>query len=117
MIKVVFKKIEQSKMTTDLVRSRLEDVVTKFPDLSKHSLKALVYAENTSTQAGPDVFGVKLIVDGKKFKKIVLEKKGRNLYVALGDLCDSLLERLNRVLDKQRVKRRVQAQKMDVVEV
>ncbi len=117
MIKVVFKKIEQSSMTKDLVTSRIEEVMEKFPDLKNHSIKALVYADNTAVQAGPDVFGIKFMLDGKKFKKLILEKKGRNLYVALAELCDSLLERLNRRNDKDRARKRQQKQTIEFLEV
>lgn len=105
MIKVIFKKIEKSRMTTEMVTNRLMDVVEKFPDLQEHQLKALVYTENTSRQAGPNVFGIKLVITGKKYRDIILEKKGLNFYIALAELTDCLLERLNRFGDKIRIRR------------
>lgn len=61
--------------------------------------------DNSPSQAGPDVFSVKIQCHGGRYSGVILEKSAATLYVALADLVDHLLERLNRYGDKSRVKR------------
>ena len=109
MIKVIFKNVEKSKLAENIVQSKLNEAVDKFPDLANHQLQATLFAENKPSQPGPDLFGIKLIVRGKKFYNLVLEKKGSTLYLAVAQLCESLLERLNRATDRSRIKRRIES--------
>jgi ribosome-associated translation inhibitor RaiA len=111
MIKVIFKNVEKSKLAESIVESKLAEAVDKFPDLAHHKLQATLFAENKPSQPGPDLFGIKLIVRGKKFYNLVLEKKASTLYQAVAELCEGLLERLNRATDRTRVKRRTQERK------
>jgi ribosome-associated translation inhibitor RaiA len=113
MIKVVFKNIDKSELAKDIVRSRLGETVDKFPELqAHHKLAVTLSMENSPLQAGPDLFAVKLVITGKKFDGIVIEKNAANLYLAVAELCEALLERLNRATDRSRVKNRAQARKV-----
>lgn len=106
MINVVFKNLEPSELARAAVCERIEHVIEKFPTLINHKIVATVSMENSPTQAGPDVFGVRLRIAGKHFSNIEIEKKCNNLYTSLSMLCESLLERLNREGDKKRIKNR-----------
>ncbi|MFM8269576.1 MAG: hypothetical protein ACKN9V_05240, partial [Pseudomonadota bacterium] len=63
-------------------------------------------------QAGPDLFGVKVRIQGGAYHGIILEKKSSSLYVALADVADHFLERLNRFSDRTRVKERTQERRL-----
>ena len=60
--------------------------------------------KNSPFQAGPDVFSVKIQCHGGRYRGVILQKSASSLYIALADLVDHLLERLNRYGDKSRVK-------------
>jgi ribosome-associated translation inhibitor RaiA len=109
MLKIHFKDLEPSEMAREIVTTRLGDMISKFPDLQNHNMTCTLSGENTPTQAGPDLFKIKLILTGKKFSNIVIEKKAPHLYLAIALLCESLLERLNRATDKSRIKKLRQA--------
>jgi ribosome-associated translation inhibitor RaiA len=109
MIQVIFHNLEKSELARAAVIERLQETVDRFPELSDHRMTITLRMYNSPVQAGPDLFGVKLHISGVKFDNIIVEKKAASLYVAIGDLCESLLERLNRRTDKVRVKTRTQA--------
>lgn len=111
MIRVVFKNLQRSVFLRQAVIDRIEMLMDKFPELKSHRFHAKIYSENKRTQPGPDVFGIKLFVNGKKFKSLVLEKKASNLYQAITDLHEVFLERLNRATDKARVRKIKQARR------
>ena len=68
--------------------------------------------ENSPTQAGPDLFKVKLHILGARYDGVIVEKENSNLYAALAELSDHMLENLNRFGDKVRVKERTQARQL-----
>ena len=111
MIRVIFKDLEKSEFAKDLVLERMESVIEKFPELNVHKMSATLSMENSPHQAGPDHFTVKLFIDGKRYKSIVIEKSAASMYVALADVVEHALERLNRYGDKVRVKTRKQTRK------
>lgn len=106
MIHIVFKNLEASELARSAVLQRIEHVVEKFPGLSDHKITTTLSMDNSPTQPGPDLFGVRLRIAGKYYSGIEIEKKSSNLYLALSALCESLLETLNRQGDKKRVKNR-----------
>lgn len=112
MVLVKFKNLEKSDLTRDAVESRIELLVEKFPDLNDGNVQVTLEMENSPTQAGPDLFKVKLYISKGRYKGIVIEKKDLNLYVALAEVVDHMLERLNRFGDKVRVKERTKARKV-----
>lgn len=112
MIQVKFKNLEKSDLVRTVVTERLQALVDKFEDLEKSTLKVILEMQNSPTQPGPDVFVVKLLISGGRFKGTFIQKSSANLYSALADLIDHMLEKLNRAGDKKRVVGRSQARKL-----
>ncbi len=118
MIQVKFKNLEKSEMAREAVQERIETLIEKFPDLSKCKIQITLEMENSPLQAGPDLFKVKLHVARGRYDGITVEKSDASLYVALAEVVDHMLEKLNRFGDRQRVQERTKARKIvrEVVE-
>lgn len=112
MIRVVFKNLEKSELAREAVMERLEILKEKFPDLARSQMRATLERLNSSRQPGPDLFSVTLQVIGGRYGGIRMEKSEPNLYAALANLAEHMLERLNRYGDRDRVRRRGQARKL-----
>lgn len=112
MISIVFKNLEKSELAREAARERMETLIEKFPDLQRSRMRVTLSMENSPTQAGPDLFRVKVFCHGGRYRGVGLEKTSTNLYVALADVVDHLLERLNRFGDKHRVIQRQQSRKV-----
>ena len=106
MLRIVFKNLDRSELARELVEERLEASFQRFPDLRSNQIQVTLEMENSPTQAGPDVFSVKLHISSGRYQGITLEKEGQNLYQALAEVNEHLLERLNRFGDKNRAKMR-----------
>ena len=106
MITVVFKNLDKSNLTKEAVITRLQEGIERFPDLEGHRITVTLSMENSPQQAGPDHFTVKVYVRGKKYRDVLIEKSAMNMYLALADVNEHLLERLNRMGDRTRVKLR-----------
>ncbi len=104
MIEVKFKNLEKSEMAREIVQERMATLILKFPDLGHSKLQVTLEMENSPAQAGPDLFKVKLHVLRARYDGITVEKADSNLYVALADVVDHMLEVLNRFGDRARVK-------------
>jgi ribosome-associated translation inhibitor RaiA len=104
MIKIKFKNLEKSDMASEAAQNRIEALIKKFPELSKSKIQITLEMENSLTQAGPDLFKVKCHISGAKYDGVTVEKEDSNLYVALADVIEHMLESLNRFGDKARVK-------------
>jgi ribosome-associated translation inhibitor RaiA len=112
MIKVNFKNLEKSSLAVEAAEERLGELVERFPVLNGSELQVTLSMENSPRQAGPDLFGVKVRIQGGRYHGVILEKKAASLYVALADVSEHLLERLNRFGDKTRVKNRAQERRL-----
>jgi ribosome-associated translation inhibitor RaiA len=112
MIQVKFKNLEKSEMAREAAQDRIEVLIAKFPDLSKSKIQVTLEMENSPMQAGPDLFKVKLHVLGARYDGVTVEKEDSNLYVALADVIEHMLENLNRFGDKARVKERTKARQI-----
>jgi ribosome-associated translation inhibitor RaiA len=112
MIQVKFKNLEKSEMAMDAVNERLEPFVEKFEDLKESRITVTLEMQNSPIQAGPDLFTVQLHISQGRFKGTTVKKSNSNLYKALADVSDHLLEKLNRLGDKERVKQRTKARKI-----
>lgn len=112
MIQVKFKNLEKSEMAREAAQDRIEALIVKFPDLSKSKIQVTLEMENSPTQTGPDLFKVKLHVSGARYDGVTVEKADSNLYVALADVIEHMLENLNRFGDRARVKQRTNARQV-----
>ena len=112
MIQVKFKNLERSEMAREAAQDRIEALIVKFPDLSKSKIQVTLEMENSPTQTGPDVFKVKLRISGARYDGVTVEKADSNLYVALADVIEHMLENLNRFGDRARVKQRTNARQV-----
>ena len=89
-------------MAKSIVLAKIEEAVAKFPELRRHKIFATLTMDNSPVQAGPDSFSFKLMIDGKFFKKIIIEKQGSTLYEAITEVVHVLVERLHRAAGKMR---------------
>lgn len=112
---IVFKDLERSELAKDAVYDRFEGLIERFPDLKAHHLSITLSMENSPHKAGPDLFTVKVFCRGGRYKGLTLKKSAPNLYAALADVVDHMLERLNRFGDRQRVKIRNQARQLSAL--
>lgn len=112
MISIKYKNLEKSEIAQDAVQTRLEALTEKFPTLLESKMQVTLEMENSPTQAGPDLFKVKVYVSRGRYHGLAIEKSNSNLYVALADVADHMLEVLNRFGDKARVKERRMARRL-----
>ncbi len=94
------------------VLERLEALVEKFPNLSKSKIQVTLEMENSPHKPGPDLFSVKVHLSRGKYDGITVDKANSNLYVALAEVTDHMLEKLNRFGDRVRVKEREKARRI-----
>lgn len=111
MIQIKFKNLEKSEMAKEAVLSRVQPMIEKFPDLQGSKIQVTLQMDNSQFQAGPDLFKVKLCVLSGRYKDVVIQKEDSNLYLALAEVIEHMLEVLNRHGDKARVKQRNRARK------
>jgi len=107
-IHVKFKNMEKSELATSIVEERISDAVTRFPKGQPKSVIVTLGMENSPKQGGPDLFKVRTEIIGGRYHGLILEKQAPDLYKALADVSDGLLERLNRFSDRVRTKARKQ---------
>jgi ribosome-associated translation inhibitor RaiA len=112
MNQIVFKNLEPSELAREIVTDRIENLADKFPDLRTHRMRTTLSMENSPFQAGPDLFTVRVVVDGSKYRNLVLSHSSSNLYQAVSGLMERILERLNRYGDKRRVRNRRAAREL-----
>lgn len=105
-MKIVFRNLERSELARELVQEKLNSLFERFPDLRPNQVSVTLGMENSPQQAGPDLFSVKLSILDGHYQGVLLEKKAPNLYQALAEVNDHLLERLNRAAGKARSKNR-----------
>ena len=111
MIQVKFKNLERSELAREAVIERVSTLVDKFQALQASRITVTLEMENSPTQAGPDTLSAKLHISGGRYDGITVSKSHHNLYIALADLIDHMLEKLNRASDRERVKKRSKARK------
>lgn len=112
MIHIKFKNLDKSEMAREAVQDRIEALKDKFPDLSESKVHVTLEMENSPTQAGPDLFIVKVRAFRGRYHGIAVEKSDSNLYVALAEVVDHMLEAINRFGDRVRVKERKNARQI-----
>jgi ribosome-associated translation inhibitor RaiA len=112
MIQVKFKNMTRSDLVKTAVLDRIEPIIEKFDELRVSKIVLTLEMQNSPTQSGPDLFSVKLNVRNGRFKGTVVSKSDANLYRALAELSDHMLEKLNRSGDRDRVKERSNARRL-----
>lgn len=112
MIKIIYKNLEKSELLKNSIHDRIEPIISKFLKLKRHKVDVTLSMLNSPTQYGPDLFSVKVLISGKLLNNLIIEKTSSSMYIALADVCDHMLEILNRENDKKRVKARNQARNL-----
>lgn len=115
MIQVKFKNLERSELALEAVVDRIESIVEKFEDLRRGRIIVTVEMDNSPAKSGPDVFNVKLHIPNGRYRGVTVTKSDSNMYKALADLADHMLEKLNRTGDRERVKERKRARKIATI--
>jgi ribosome-associated translation inhibitor RaiA len=103
-MKFVFKNINRSEFIKEVAQDRVTDLLNKYPDLGNHELSVTFSMDNSPRQKGPDSFAVKILMRGRKFKNLILEKRDSNLYGALAKALGSLSEKISKGLTKNKDK-------------
>lgn len=111
MIQIVFKHMQKSDLAKEATLDRIESIVDRFPDLEESRIFVTLSMENSPIKPGPDLFRVKVRVEGGRYRGVTMEKAASNLYVALADVVEHLQEKLNRFGDRSRVRARSRARK------
>lgn len=104
MIQVKFKNLEKSDLVRKIAVDRISEAVERFPKGKPRSVVVTLEMENSPQKAGPDLFSGRTEVLGGRYHGLILEKSSDDLYVALADVSDRLLERFNRYSDRLRIK-------------
>ena len=112
MINIKFKNLDKSELAREAVHDRIDGLIEKFPDLNDCKIRVTLEMENSPFQAGPDLFKVKLNIARGRYDGVTIEKSDSNLYVAMAEVVDHMLELLNRFGDRSRVKERSRARKI-----
>jgi ribosome-associated translation inhibitor RaiA len=107
MISVIFKNLDKSEFARNLALERLSLVFERFPDMHEHRIQVTLSMQNSPAQPGPDLFTVKVFINGKRYRFVVIEKSAISLYIALADVADHAHERLSRFGEKRRTRRRL----------
>ncbi len=115
-MKIVFKNLEKSELAREAVHERFAGFFLKFPEISANDFQVTLEMENSPHQTGPDFFNVKVLIQKGKYAGVLVKKSRSNLYQALADVCEHLLESLNRHGDKQRI-RKIQQGRSEKVKI
>ena len=117
MMAISFKNLEPSALARESVEARVLAVVEKFPDLEENKIKIVLEMKNSRLQAGPDLFSIQLNIFSGRYEGIKITKSSANLYAALAEICDRLLDLLNRHGDKKRIKSIKQSRKLNEIKI
>ncbi len=118
-MKIVFKNMTRSEFIEHAIEARVDQMREKFPDLQTSRIHVTVEMDNSPLQPGPDLFKLSLHVENGRYKDVRTSKSSQNIYHALAELHEHLLERFNRFGDRGRVKERRLArriQKLSLIE-
>jgi ribosome-associated translation inhibitor RaiA len=100
MLKIVFKNMESSQLAKGIVQNRMSPIFEKFPALEGHRITLTIEMENSPRQAGPDLYTISSMVNGKTFKGVRVKKSSGNFYHATAELADALNELLRHEIDR-----------------
>lgn len=104
-VKVLFHNLESSNLICEAIETKLRHVVEKFEGHASALATVIVSMENSQVHRGPDLCSVKAVIKLGRLGSLVIEKQDANLYRALSLLADRLQDQMNRLVDKQRVRK------------
>lgn len=110
-MKIVFKNLEHSDLVKKFVEDRFESLTEKFPHLRTHKMTVTLEMENSPVKPGRDSFSARVLVEGRKYRGLNFTRSSQNLYAAVADSVDGMLELLNRAGERYRVRSRRQTRK------
>jgi ribosome-associated translation inhibitor RaiA len=87
---------------SNFVRESFEPVLDKFRAQNPWNGRVVLAMENSPQQAGPDSFLCHVWLHGKKSAPIVLNARAENLYAAIRNCTELLMEKLSRQHKKER---------------
>ncbi|PWU22053.1 MAG: hypothetical protein C5B49_01475 [Bdellovibrio sp.] len=102
MVRVMFKNLQGSEFIAQAVTEKIDHVLAKFPETRNTRASAIVSMENSQFHSGPELYQVKVILELKGMKPVVVEKQSSNVYQASALLADRLFEAVHRHLDRRR---------------
>ena len=114
MIQILFRRFDKSEIVKETIHERIEPILEKFPELQKERIAFTLSMLNSRTQAGPDLFRVKVQIKSGQYKDIVLECSNMSFYGALAEVIDKIHERLKRHDEKIRNNNRQDRRKRKV---
>ncbi|MBK9324359.1 MAG: HPF/RaiA family ribosome-associated protein [Bdellovibrionaceae bacterium] len=100
MIQIKFKNLEKSELAREAAQETIESLVEKFGDLNESKIQITLEMKCSPRQAEPDLFKVRLHVVRGRYDGITVETDNPNLYIALAEVVDHMLEVLNRFGDR-----------------
>lgn len=109
MIKIRFRNLKRSELAQSVVLHRFKSLAAKFEALERSKVTVTLEMENSPIKSGPDLFRVKVMISKGLYDGIQCEKESDNLYVALADVIEHMLEVLNRCGDRIRARDRKEA--------
>jgi ribosome-associated translation inhibitor RaiA len=92
--------MESSQLAKETVQEKINPIIEKFPSLEGHKITLTLEMENSPKQAGPDLFTVSSMVNGKTYKGLKIKRSSGNFYVATAELADGLNELLSHESDR-----------------
>ncbi|MDH4468093.1 MAG: hypothetical protein QE271_08545 [Bacteriovoracaceae bacterium] len=104
MLKIKFQKIEKSQLVVDAVEEKILEVTSRFPKLSKCQIDISLFLENSSALPSSDLFILKLQVMSGLYEGVLISKEHCNFYSALNELCEEVLNFLEKVEAKAKTK-------------
>lgn len=106
MIHVKFKNLQSSDLIRSFAAERISTVVSKFPQLADKTITVTLEMENSPVQPGADLFSVKVHFRERRHKSLTIKKSSIDIYSALAEVTDHLLEAIHRFEERDRSKRR-----------
>ncbi len=105
-MKFIFKNLEASTAVSAVAKSRLQPLIRKFPALLSKAVTVTFEMCNSPIQAGKDEYLVRFYCNSGSFRDFKLTRRSANLYLAICDISDDLLDYLKRFQTRRRTQDR-----------
>ena len=106
MVKVVFRNLANSEVMKNVIKEKVNHILSKFPNLDNSMATVIVGQGHSPTHASSDNIQIKLILTSRGFKPVVLSKEGESATAVIALLFDRLFEVVHRALERRREKTR-----------